>query len=110
MRKIILEYVENGSKHNSSTPEIPRRCGRQTQWNNVQADTPKQYFKLAIFIPFFDSLLQQFSMHFGHLGSQAVKALILVPSNCSRLDKSAVDAIHEYYREDLISCFVCAGS
>ena len=42
-------------------------------------------------------------MHFGHLASQAIKALTLIPANSSKLDYSAADAILEYYREDLIS-------
>ena len=28
--------------------EIPRRCGKQSQRNNAPADTPKQYYKIAI--------------------------------------------------------------
>ena len=101
--EVYLNMLKMAQKANTNELEIPRRCGRQTQRNNVQAETPKEYYRLAVFIPFLDSLLLQFSMRFGHLASQAIKALTLIPANCSKLDKSAAGAIFEFYREDLIS-------
>ena len=61
--------------------EIPRQCGMQTQRNNAPADTPSSTIKLLYTILFLDSLLQQFSTHFGDLAQQAIQALSLIPSN-----------------------------
>ncbi|XP_052283915.1 uncharacterized protein LOC127880631 isoform X2 [Dreissena polymorpha] len=33
-------------------PSIPRRCGRQTQRNNIPTDTPETYYKRVLTIPF----------------------------------------------------------
>ena len=55
----------------SGVLEIPRRCGRETQRNNVPAETPKVYYRLAIYLPFLDSLIQQLNMRFGDLSKQA---------------------------------------
>ena len=61
----------------ASLPSIepPRRCGLQTQRNNVDSDSLQQYFKRAAFLPFLDSLNQQLEMRFNSLSIQAVLAL-----------------------------------
>ena len=80
--------------------EIPRRCGKQSQRNNAPADTPKQYYKIAVYIPFLDSRLQQFTTRFGDLAQQAIQALSLIPYNIGQQDEiSSLD----YYRDDLPS-------
>ena len=67
--------------NNDAVLEIPRQCGKQSQRNNAPADTPKQYYKIAVYIPILDSLLHQFSARFGDLAQQAIRALSLIPSN-----------------------------
>ena len=49
--------------------------------NNVPAETPKAYYRLAVYLPFLDSLLQQLNMRFGDLSRQAARGLRLIPSN-----------------------------
>lgn len=41
---------------------IPRRCGRQTQRNNVPSDNPEDYFRRAIYLPFLDMMIQQLNL------------------------------------------------
>jgi hypothetical protein len=41
----------------AGSPTLPRRCGRQVARCNVPAETPCEYFKRAITIPFLDHLL-----------------------------------------------------
>ena len=82
---------------NTSSLEIPRLCGRQTEHNNVQAATTKEYFKKAISILDF-IIQQQFNVRFGHLMQHAIQALYLIPSNCA-----AADVVLDYCREDLPS-------
>ena len=83
--------------NNDAVLEIPRRCGKQSQHNNAPADTPKQYYKIAVYIPFLDSLLQQFSTCFGDLAQQAIRALSPIPSNIGQQEEL------DYYRDDLPS-------
>ena len=56
----------------SGVLEIPRCCGRQTQCNNVPGETPKVCYRLAIYLPFRDSLIQQLNMRFGDLSKQGL--------------------------------------
>ena len=86
---------------NLAALEPPRRCGRQTQRSNVPAETPQEYFKRAVVIPFLDSLLQQLNMRFGQLSRQAIQALNLIPSHTTIIDQPTIDAIIDYYRDDL---------
>lgn len=38
---------------------IPRRTGKQIQRSNVMANTPEEYYRLSVFIPFLDSIISQ---------------------------------------------------
>ena len=91
----------------ASLPSIepPRRCGLQTQRNNVDSDSSQQYFKRAVFLPFLDSLNQQLEMRFNSLSIQAVRALALLPLNTDSLhaDCDTIDNIFDHYKVDLPS-------
>ena len=87
---------------NGFSLEVPRRCGRQTQHSNIPAETPKEYFRLAIYIPYLDSLLQQFYMRFGDLAKQAIRGLYLIPSYAVREPVNPDELLH-YYRADMPS-------
>lgn len=39
--------------------EIPRLAKRQKHRINISANDPEEYFKIALFIPFLDSFIQQ---------------------------------------------------
>ena len=39
---------------------VPRTCWRQTARSNVEALSPKDYWRITVFIPFLDHLLQEF--------------------------------------------------
>ena len=78
--------------------EIPRCCGRQTQRNNVPAEI---YYRLAVYLPFFDSLIQQLNMRFGDLSKQAALGLCLIPSSIKQHPPSSPDL--EYCMDDIPS-------
>ena len=62
-----------------------------------------EHFKRNIYLPFLDSLLQQFSLRFGDLAKQAIRGLSLIPSNVSNIDALTADGILHYYHDDLPS-------
>ena len=88
---------------NMSGLQIPRRCGRQTQRNNVPSNSPKEYFQRVVFIPFLDHLLSQFDMRLGGMAKQSILGLHLLPNNTSHIGKKEKDDLLNYYREDLPS-------
>ena len=80
---------------------IPRRYGRQTQRNNVPGDTPSEYFRRAIYLPFLDMMIQQLNLRFSSLTAKVAQALCLIPSCLD--DESLQVADLEYFQEDLPS-------
>ena len=69
--KWFEEAQEMGESHNAPLPSIPRRCGRQTQRDNVPGDSPEEYFCRTITIPFVDELLQHMQTRFSGLQSKS---------------------------------------
>lgn len=53
----VFEAATKVSAVSDHVLSIPRRCGRQTQRNNVPGDTPKDYFRRAIYLPFLDMMI-----------------------------------------------------
>ena len=45
--------------------EIPRRCGRQR--NYAPAETPKEYYRLAVYLPFLDSLIMDIRVDYSNI-------------------------------------------
>lgn len=60
---------------------LSRRCGRQTERSNVPGDTPKVYFKRSIYLPFLDSLIQQYNMRFNSISQKALNGMALIPAH-----------------------------
>jgi len=61
--------AELGSK-SGTQPTIPRLCGRQTQWTNIPAADPETYYRLVIYIPFLDHVMEGLSDRFGLLSKK----------------------------------------
>ena len=106
--KMVWEKMcKMAEKAHIASLECPRQCSRQTQRNNIPAESSQQYFKRAIFIPFLDSILEQFSMRFSNLAQRAAYALTLVPcsstTTCAsvHVHQPEIDAILDFYGEDM---------
>lgn len=79
----------------------PRTCRRQTQRNNIPADTPEDYYKKSISIPMLDHLLEEMKTRFSDLHQRAALGLMLVPTE---LETSIdVDELKTFFRDDMPS-------
>lgn len=85
------------------TLAIPRRCARQTERSNVTADNLQEYLKRSVFIPFVDSLIQQFGMRFNDLSKASIRGMYLMPSNLHFLNQECINSLLSYYKSDLPS-------
>jgi hypothetical protein len=45
---------------------IPRRVGRQTHRDNVEANSPEEYYRRTLFLPFLDFLIKELGSRFGN--------------------------------------------
>ena len=61
-------------------PSLPRRCSRQTQRNNVPADTPSEYYCRSLSIPLLDHLLSEMKSRFSHHQQTALLGLCIIPA------------------------------
>jgi hAT family C-terminal dimerisation region len=81
----------------------PRVCSsKHAHRSNTPTAPPEVCFKRNIYLPFLDSLIQQFNLRFGDLETQAIRALNLIPSNVVSIETGTADAILDYYRNDLL--------
>ena len=88
-----------------ATQTIPRRCGRQTARSNVPADTPEEYYRRAITIPFLDEMLTHLDHRFSEIQRKAMAALWVVPvvlMSCN-VNESQIKDLVEMYGEDMPS-------
>ncbi|KAK3093027.1 hypothetical protein FSP39_010187 [Pinctada imbricata] len=81
-------------------PSIPRRAGRQAHRNNVPADTTSQYWKLSLFYPFVDHVMQELRDRL--LGANArYIAQYLVPTQLRGLSDEKIRQLYDSISDDL---------
>jgi len=99
----VYSKSEAMAKTAGVTLSKPRLCGRQTERANVTAPDLESYYRRSFFIPFTDDLVSQLRGRFKSLSSHALQALLLLPSNLSRLSGDALQNLTTYYSPDLPS-------
>ena len=80
---------------------MPRRAGRQTQRNNVPADTPLQYYKRAIFLPYIDTVVGQLKARFQGHSAVACKLIGLLPAFCVTQTFASIEESVDLYQKFL---------
>ncbi|XP_073251404.1 52 kDa repressor of the inhibitor of the protein kinase-like [Porites lutea] len=82
-------------------PSVPRTASRQQHRANAPHDTPEEYYRRNLFVPFLDHITQEMSSRFGNTQKTAVQLLGLVPSITVSHTDANIDAVSEMYRSDL---------
>ena len=82
---------------------VPRTCQRQTQRSgSVPAETPKDFWRCSVFLPFLDNLLTELSSRFSPMTKAAVGGLRLLPKKAKTMDVERVRAdVLQAYEVDL---------
>ena len=75
-------FEEAGTMAASSGFEVqkPRTCPRQTLRDNHQAVSTEEYFRVSVFVPFLDHLLEQMTSRFENY-NMALAGLDLIPAH-----------------------------
>ena len=76
--------VDIAEEVGTEKPSIPRRCNRQTQRANVEADIPEVYYRRSLTIPFLDHLIKELEDRFSSNAKVATSGLCLVPVLCPK--------------------------
>ncbi len=61
-------------------PQLPRRCSIQTSRSNTPGDTPEEYYRRTLSIPFLDELITHLESRFSDVQQKAIQGMRLVPS------------------------------
>ena len=77
----VFEAASEMAEKAGHVIEIPRRCKRQTLRSHVEADTPEAYYRISVFVPFIDNMVEQLASCFSQLTVHACRALLLIPAN-----------------------------
>jgi hypothetical protein len=82
---------------------VPRLVSKQTKRCNVQVDSPENYFRIAIAVPFFDDFLDQLRSKFSAHKNIISSLQILLPKNCVEHIFTEEDflSIKEYYINEI---------
>jgi hypothetical protein len=86
---------------------VPRRVGRQTHRDNIPAETPEDYFRATVYIPFIDSFLLQLKERLTNHKAllQSFRCLIPKPSVTQprECDEQDLRKLYKMYA-DVLDC------
>lgn len=69
---------------------MPRITGKQTSRPNYNTSDPKEYFRVSLFFPFSDFLLQEMNDRFLTHKSVLESLCCLIPNKCAELDDDSI--------------------
>ncbi|CAG2239243.1 unnamed protein product [Mytilus edulis] len=81
-------------------PAMPRAAGRQRHRVNVPAETPSQYWKRAMFLPFLDHLIQELTRRLVS-NEDRFSAQYLIPTKLDGINQEVINTLFETFRDDL---------
>ena len=81
-------------------PSMPRIAARQQYQENAKSDTPFNYYRKNMCLPFLDHLINGTDVRFDKYGKTVLILQALIPSAISERDVT-IDDIVEIYKGDL---------
>ena len=85
-------------------PFMPRVVGCQQHRSNVEARTPKDYYKRALTIPLLDHLISEIDTYFDPNNDAVMSSVLcLLPALLVSREGNPVQAAFQYYADDLPS-------
>ncbi|XP_074658629.1 52 kDa repressor of the inhibitor of the protein kinase-like [Tubulanus polymorphus] len=98
-----FEEITNLAAQNGIAPSKPRTCNRQTQRGNYPADTPEEYYRRSLVIPYIDGLISGLETRFSTLSVIASEPLKLIPTNVQNTTLNDLKSFINQYKQDLPS-------
>ena len=99
------EAIDMSESVGAPGPALPRVCNRQRHRCNIPADSPQEYYRRVVTVPFLDHLCSQMEERFSTTQQKAYMGLSLVPDTI-RSDKEwreRVKNVASLYESDLPS-------
>ncbi|XP_022171525.1 52 kDa repressor of the inhibitor of the protein kinase-like isoform X2 [Myzus persicae] len=86
--------------------KVPRLSGHQTKRNNINANVnqnPMEWFKITIFIPFLDHMIQELKSRFSDKFVKVIPLEGLIPIHKDSYSTEAILNAAMFYDQDLLS-------
>lgn len=83
---------------------IPRITNRQVHRCNIVSQSPEQYFRISLFLPFLDSIINQLKERFLKHKSLLESFNILIPGRNENHYKTKLELLLQKYNYDLNEC------
>jgi len=96
---IYAKSVEIGTKHDVAAT-VPRVVARQRHRGNAPANTPSEYWKRNLYLPFVDHLITELTDRLV-INEDRFSAQYLIPSELSGLTAETITRIHETFGGDI---------
>lgn len=98
----IYQDAENTARTFDIDIKIPRLTGRQTYRTNIPSDSPEQYYRVSVYIPFLEYMISELETRFSKTRHGEILDLYgLIPVNLQNTDKQAIISAAKLYEEDL---------
>lgn len=97
---VFKNIIELGKQINVEI-RMPRICNKQTNRVNIDSENPEIYFKLSIFIPFLDYLIQSMNTRFDNRLSSVMPLEGLIPAHFDMYDDKTILEAAKMYAQDL---------
>ena len=77
----ILQEANAASELSGQQITLPRCCTAQTCRSNHPADSPEEFWRRSVYIPFADHLVSELKSRFNQLSTTAISGLCLLPGS-----------------------------
>ena len=78
---------------------IPRRCQKQRNRPNIETENPEEYFRITIFLPLLDDIIEQINGRFSRHNQNSLKLSYLLPSKISKASSSSITETFTFYKK-----------
>ncbi|MEL7308610.1 MAG: hAT transposon family protein, partial [Pseudomonadota bacterium] len=99
VEELMVDIKEEAESLLLEPLEKPRTTGRQRNRPNMAANTPEEYFKRSILIPFLDGIVDDLMIRFQSHNTVALKMCAFIPSYLQRYSFDDVKDIINFYEK-----------
>ena len=93
--------AEQLAKEINTNVDVPRLCGMQTLRENYNVQTPEEYYRVSISVPFLDHLITQLDARFSTEQLVQAKGFALIPQVMKKLSMESPEKWKEEVRSFL---------
>ena len=83
----MFERAKTLAEHFGVLLTIPRKCSKMTQRANYDSNTPEEYYRISLYVPYMDSLINSLTARFDEQNEILVSLSSLMPREATQLSR-----------------------